>query len=175
MNLLLALLAGAVIGLFEAWLRARFGAAPDLAAVALVLMLIGSGSRWRHRRNGWRCLGLMLGFSTCSLDPPLALVLGGGIAGVLLQSLRSVVFVERAATQAVFGLIASLALVAGRELYAFVGLAPKLALAPASWTTPLLTALAVPILARVGLALRRMARWNAGRDGADVAEAPPPG
>jgi hypothetical protein len=80
---------------------------------------------------------------------------------------RAFLFVESARTQAVFAVAASLALLLSRELHARLGLAPRLAWRPEGWTSPLLAALATPILARAWSELRRVARW--GRDRVEAA------
>jgi hypothetical protein len=158
MNLLLGLVGGVALGLVQIALWRRFGASPDLAAVALALLL----SRRGTRHNGVRSLGLLLGISACSLEPVGSFLLGGGIAAVLLVPARAFVFVESATTRALFGLVAAVALALGREAHAWLGLAPSLPWRGDALATPLLTALAVPILARAGAQLLRVARWSAG-------------
>lgn len=162
MNFLGALLAGVLLGLAEIACASRLPAAPDLTAVALALLLSGDSSR----STGARCTGLLLGASACALEPVGAFLLGGGIAALLLTSLRTIVFGESLATKAAFGLTAALALALGRTLCAWAGLTPALAWEPSSFTTPLLTAAVVPILALASSGLRRMARWSADRLGA---------
>ena len=162
MNFVVALVAGAALGLLEIALRARLQASPDLLAVALALLLIAP----RSRRTAARFVGLLMGASACSLDPIGAFLLGGGIAALVLLSLRDFVFPESLLTQALFGLAAALALTLGRLVCQWAGQAPPLPMPPQAWIAPLLTAAAVPILARVGRELRRMARWGTARIGA---------
>ena len=153
-NVLLGFAAGLVAGAAEAWLRARFGAAPDAAAVALGWLLLQAPSR----RAAGATLGVLLGFSTFSADPIGALLLGGGVAALLLVPLRDVVYVESALTQVLFGLAAAAALRGARELYVWFGVTEPLPWTAASWTSPLLAGLALPILARVFGGACRMAR-----------------
>jgi hypothetical protein len=168
-NFLLGLVGGVLLGLAELSLRAHLPASPDLTAAGLALLMLRADAAG-PRRTGSRCAGLLLGGSTCSLDPVGAALLGGAIAALLLLSLRRMVFAESVATQAVFGATAALALALGRALHAWVGLAPALPFAATSWTTPLLTAAAVPILAQAGGALLRMARRSAARTDAGTGD-----
>jgi hypothetical protein len=172
MNLLAALVGGVLLGLVQLALESTSSASPDLAAVALALLLL----RPSLRRAGARATGLLLGVSSCSLDPLGAILLGGGLAAWLLVSLRALVFGESPAAQALFGLVAALSFAVARSAYAWAGLAPALPRSGSAAAEPLLTAAAVPILAAAGSGLRRMARWSAARAGGrgDVAQRAPP-
>jgi len=150
----LGLLLGLVLGACEGWLRDAAPVAPDLLGVAVGALLLQSA---RRKVAAW-ALGLLLGFSTYSADPVGATLLGGGMAALLLVPLREVVFLESALTQALFGLVSAVALRSARELYSWFDLAPRLPWTTASWSSPLLCALLLPILVRVGGELRRMAR-----------------
>jgi hypothetical protein len=162
MSFLVALVAGAALGLLELTLRSRLELSPDLAAVALSLLLIAP----RSRKTAARFVGLLAGASSCSLEPIGAWLLGGGVAALVLLALRDFVFPESLWTQALFGLAAALALVFGRVVAEWAGQSPPLPWRAHGWTTPLLTAAAVPILARVGGGFHRMARWSRDRVGA---------
>ncbi|MBM4014457.1 MAG: hypothetical protein FJ293_05770 [Planctomycetes bacterium] len=162
MSLLLGGLLGLILGAAELELRQRMPVAPDLAAVALGGLLLQAG---RRRTVGW-VIGLLLGFSTWSADRVGALWLGGGMAALLLVPLREVVFLESAWTQALFALVAAVALRSARELYAWFDLLPRLPFTAASFTAPLLAALLLPILLRVGGEVGRMARRLVGWIGA---------
>ncbi len=159
MNLLIALAVGVVLGIAEIALRRQVGASPDLAALALALLLAGSSSK----QLGARCLGLLLGASTCSIEPVGVFLLGGGLAATLLVPARAFVFLESSTTRALFALTASLALAIGRELHAWLKLTAKLPWSQACATTPLLTVAAAPILALAGVGFLRMARWSVRR------------
>lgn len=161
MNLLLGLGGGVLLGLVQVALVRRLGASPDLAAVAVAWLLL----RAHGRGIGARCLGLLLGFSSCSLEPVGSFLLGGGIAAVVLAPARGFVFLESATTRALFGLVAAVALAFGREAHAWLGLSPSLPWRGEALATPLLTAAAVPILARAGGELLRVARWSGSRLG----------
>jgi len=90
LELVLSFVAGIALAAIEHLLRARFGFAPDCAAVALALLLTSKA----RPSSGVYALGLLLGFSTSSLDPLGAWLLGGGIAAAVLLPLRDLVFVE---------------------------------------------------------------------------------
>ena len=162
MSFPLGLLLGLLLGTVEGWLRRAAPVAPDLLGIAVGVLLLHSS---RRKVAAW-ALGLLLGFSTCSADPVGATLLGGGIAALLLVPLREVVFLESALTQALFGLVSAVALRSARELYSWFDLAPRLPWTADSATAPLLCALLVPILVRVGGELRRMARRLADAFGA---------
>ena len=181
MTLLLAVAAGLLLGLGEGTLRGLAPEAPNLLAAALAVVLCDVGSqRSRPQRStramGASFVGLLLGYSACSLEPANVFLLGGGIAAVALTAARRVLFVESVLAQAAFGLAAFAALWLSRELHAGLGLAPRLSWRPDGWMTPLLTALATPILVRAWVELRRVARWGADRAGElrDATGRPPP-
>ncbi|MSR45541.1 MAG: hypothetical protein EXS13_00475 [Planctomycetes bacterium] len=159
MSIPLGVALGLLLGGVELVLRARLPLAPDLLAVAIGALLLQSQ---RRPVGGW-ILGVLLGFSTFSADPTAAVLLGGGIAALLLVPMRDLVFLESAWTQALFGLAAAVALRCARELYAWFDLVPRLPWSEASFTAPLLSALLLPILVRLGGELRRMARRIADR------------
>jgi hypothetical protein len=165
-----AALGGLALALLEALVRARFGAAPDLAALALALLLTAPPSK----RTPAVAIALLLGYASCTLEPANVALLGGGIAATLLAPARAFLNPESGLSQALFGLAASLAFVLSRELHARLGFTVRLAWRPDGWTTPLLTALATPILARAGSELRRVARRSARRSDAAEGEAEPP-
>jgi hypothetical protein len=168
-NLLASLVVGALLGVVEAATRSRLGAAPQLAALALALLLVAP----RTASTGARCLGILLGYSSCSLDPVGVFLLGGGLAALLLVPARRFVFAESAATQALFGLGAAASLAAARGIHALLGLSPPLPWGADALVTPLLTAASVPILAHAGLALRRRAAVvEAARDGGRAEQRP---
>ena len=165
MSAVAGLLLGLLLGLFEGGLRAALPIAPDLLAVAVGGLCL----RAPDARCGGLVLGVLLGFSTFSADPIGALLLGGGMAALLLVPLRDVVFVESALTHALFGGVAALLLRFGRELFSWFDLAPSLPFTAATWSAPLLAALLLPILVRLGEAgwgaVRRLvaalASWRA--------------
>lgn len=150
----IGLLLGLLTGLLEGAWRAHLPLAPDLLAVALGALFL----RAPDARCGGLVLGVLLGFSTFSADPIGTLLLGGGMAALVLVPLREVVFVDSVLTHALFGGLAALLLRCGRELFAWFDLAPALPFSTASWSAPLLAALLLPILARLG-----EGGWNAGR------------
>ena len=161
-SLPLGILVGFLAGLVESWLRARLPIAPDLVAAPIAFLLL----RPQRRSVALGTVGVLLGFSTFSADPVGVLLLGGGMAALILAPLRDVVFLESVWTQAFFGFISAVALRSARELYAWFDLVPRLPWTTASFTAPLLGALLVPILLRVGVELRRVARRLVGWIGA---------
>ncbi len=162
MSALIGLLAGLLLAATELHLRLHLPLVPDLAALALAWLLVRPGSRTRVASF----TGVLLGASTFSADPVGSWLLGGGLAALLLVPLREIVFLESALTQAIFGLVAAVALRAARELYVWFDLTPALPWGRASWSAPLLAALALPILVRLLGGAGRMARWLAERIGA---------
>jgi hypothetical protein len=142
LQLVLSLVAGVWLAAFERLLVARLGGAPDLAAVAMALLLTATPTR----ATGARALGLLLGFSTLSLDPLGAWLLGGGVAAAALLPMRDVVFVESPGTQLLFGLLCSGSFAGARALYALFGQGPVLPVALADFAPALLAGGAVPIL-----------------------------
>ena len=155
LELVLSFVAGIALAAIEHLLRARFGFAPDCAAVALALLLTSKA----RPSSGVYALGLLLGFSTSSLDPLGAWLLGGGIAAAVLLPLRDLVFVESPGTQLLFGLLCSGALLAARTLYALFSGAPLLPFPPSELVAPLLVVVAVPILHRSMASALRGWRW----------------
>ena len=171
LQLTLSFVAGIALAAIETLLRARLGFAPDCAAVALALLLTGAA----RPSTGVYALGLLLGFSTSSLDPLGAWLLGGGIAAAVLLPLRDVVFLESPGTHLLFGLLCSGAFLAARTLYSLFGGGVLLPYAPHDLVAPLLAAAAVPILHRTVSSAHRgwrrlRERWEAR---AEEAEAPP--
>ncbi len=170
-QLALSFVAGIALAAIEQLLRARLGTAPDLAAVALALLLTTPA----RPSTGVQALGLLLGFSTSSLDPLGAWLLGGGIAAAILLPLRDLVFVESPGTQLLFGLLCSGALLAARVVYALFGGGVLLSFALRDLAAPLLAAAAVPILHALARSAHRgwrrwRERWEAQAEGG---EAPP--
>ena len=153
-QLVLAFVAGIALAAIEHLLRARFGFAPDCAAIALALLLTGAA----RPATGVYALGLLLGFSTSSLDPLGAWLLGGGIAAAILLPLRDIVFVESPGTQLLFGLLCSGALLAARTVYTLFTGGVLLPFAPGELVAPLLAAAAVPILRWSGV--RAFREWR---------------
>jgi hypothetical protein len=172
LQLALAFVAGIALAAVEQLLVVRLGVAPDLAAVALALLLTTPA----RPSTGVQAIGLLLGFSTSSLDPLGAWILGGGIAAAILLPLRELVFLESVGTQLVFGLLCSGALLAARTVYVLFEGGVPLPFTPHDLVAPLLAAAAVPILHRSGTgALRNWRRlrerWEAREEGGG--EAPP--
>lgn len=162
MSVPLGVALGLLAGVVESFLRARLPVTPDVLAVVLGALLLQSA---RRPVAGW-VVGVLLGFSTFSADRLGALLLGGGCAALLLVPLREVVFLESAWTQALFAAVAAIALRSARELYAWFDLVPPLPWNGASVTAPLLSALLLPILVRVGGEAHRRARGLVGWFGA---------
>jgi hypothetical protein len=162
MSVLLGGLLGVFLGAAELLARRVLPVAPDLVAVALGGLLLQA----RRRRTAGFVVGLLLGFSTWSADRVGVLWLGGGMAALCLVPLRDVVFLESAWTQALFALVSAVALRCARELYAWFELVAPLPFTAASVTSPLLAALLLPILLRVGGEVGRMARRLVGWIGA---------
>lgn len=170
LQLLLSFVAGVWLAALERLLVARLGGAPDLAAVALALLLTGAPIGARGRSTGARALGLLLGFSTLSLDPLGAWLLGGGVAAAALLPMRDVVFVESPGTQFLFGLLCAGSFAGARALYALFGQGPLLPVALADFAPALLAGAAVPILRALFRSAvrgwRRMVEsWETRRDG----------
>jgi hypothetical protein len=149
---LLAYVGGLLLGAAQHVVARRFGAAPDLAAVALGLLLTGRIGP----RLAFQASGLLLGFSTMSLEPLGAWLLGGGAAAAMLLPLRAVVFVESPSTQAIFTLACAGSLAGARGLYALFEGGPPPAFARGD------LAVVVPILRRGGVAAAR--EWRRLRD-----------
>jgi len=164
LHFVLAFAAGVWLGAVERLLAVHAIVFPDLAAVALALLLVSAPSR----TTGVRACGLLLGISTLSLDPLGAWLLGGGAAAALLLPLREVVFVESAWAQFLFGFLCPLSFAGARGLYALFGQGPLFPFRVADLAPPLLSGLAVPILialfhAAVGGWRRLRERWEARR------------
>ncbi len=146
MSLPIGLAIGLLLGVLEGAWRAHIDVAPDLLGVAIGAVLL----RAPDRRAAGLVIGLLLGFSTFSADPIGALLLGGGIAALVLVPMREVVFVESALTRFLFAAAAATLLRCARELFAWFDLAAALPWSAASWNAPLLAGLLLPILARAG-------------------------
>jgi hypothetical protein len=174
LHLALAFVAGTWLAAVERLLVVRFGVGPDLAAVALALLLTTLPKRSSQARaNGVRACGLLLGFSTSSLDPLGVWLLGGGVAAAALLPLRDVLFIESPGSQFLFGLLCSFAFAGARALYALFGQGPLLPFTLADFAPPLLAGVAVPILrALLHFAVRGwrrlFARWEARRRGGET-------
>lgn len=169
LHFVVAFVAGVWLAALERLVSAHAPSAPDLAAVALALLLITQHSR----TTGVRACALLLGMSTLSLDPLGAWLLGGGVAAAVLLPLRDVVFVESASAQFLFGLVSALSFSGARALYALFGQGPLFPFRLADLAPPLLSGLAVPILnatfhAAAGGWRRLHERWEARRTGEET-------
>jgi hypothetical protein len=169
LQFVVAFVAGVWLAAFERLLSAHAPSAPDLAALALALLLSARPSR----ATGLRACALLLGISTQSLDPLGAWLLGGGVAAAVILPLRDVVFVESPSSQFLFGLLCALSFSGARALYALFGQGPLFPFHLADLAPPLLTGAAVPILnatfhAAAGGWRRLRERWEARRAGKET-------